>query len=131
MSSRILLLALTGMMMASGCIVATRSGPPPGDPTSVGTEPGGESYPRYVEGTVTDARTKLPLARASIDITAPSTGKLEATVSTDADGNYRTKELPLGEFNIRVRREGYETVTRLTNITDSPARLDVAMTPKR
>jgi hypothetical protein len=124
---------LLTLALVPSCLVATTPGGPRNPPPTIGTNPPppGPTQPRYIEGTVTDSVTQAPIGRAAIDITAPSTGKVEFTTTTDGAGNYRTGELPPGQFNIRIRREGYQVLTRMANVTNGPARLDVALIPGR
>lgn len=124
-------LCLVTSLFAASCLVTTGRQPSTTTPPVATNQPEDPIQPRYVEGAITDAVTRLPVARAAIDITAPSTGKVEFTTTTDAAGNYRTGELPPGPFNIRVRREGYQPLTRAANVTNGPARLDVALVPSR
>jgi hypothetical protein len=132
------ILSVLIVMLLSSCLVttSTRGGsrppppnepaPPPGRPQPPPPAPA----PRYLEGTVTDATSGKPVGRAAVDVTSPMI-KGEMTTQTDENGYYRTKELPPGEFALRCRREGYEAINRTGNITNGPARLDFALTPKR
>ncbi len=126
-----LLLPLSLALPSAACLVTTRNGPstPPPVGTTDGRTP--DSEPRYLWGTITDSATGKPLPRAAIDITAESTGRVVFTSTTDGNGNYRTGELPSGRFNIRIRREGYQAITRMANVTAGPAQLDIAMIPGR
>ena len=56
-------------------------------------------------GRVVDAYTGLPLPGATILI--PETNPLQGTI-TDADGNFRMDNLPLGRININVSMMGYQ-----------------------
>lgn len=92
-------------------------GPPPG--------PRPERH-IFLEGRVTNAATGEPIGRASIDYTGPAIG----TATSDADGYFKTPELPPGEYNVRVRREHFETMIKAAHVIDGPQRVDIAMKAK-
>jgi protocatechuate 3,4-dioxygenase beta subunit len=143
MQKTLLALLTTSLIgcMASGT-VRTRSEPPPPPPRdSVRVvepphrdepppPPHREREPRVIEGRVLDADTHEPISRAAIDITSPSFAG-QRTVNTDADGRYRTEEIPRGEFGLRCRREGYEVFERKAVMGDGIARIDFELRRKR
>jgi hypothetical protein len=57
-----------------------------------------------IRGQVVDARSGLPLARATLHLSAD--GPI-ASVSTDADGRYEARGLKPGEYRLFVRAPGY------------------------
>jgi hypothetical protein len=126
------ILAILTFSLLGACVASVRSGPgapPPGPPPPPRHHERERNEPRIIEGTIRDAATRQPIDRASVDITA--TGTREMTVQTGPDGRYRTQELPRGEFVIRCRREGYDTVIRKAEMSDGIARVDIELTPKR
>ena len=60
------------------------------------------------EGTVTDARTGQPIARASVTFTNQQTG-VAVTKLTDSRGRFYQGLLPPGAYTIRASMAGYET----------------------
>ena len=121
----LLVLALTG---TSGCLVSSGASQPRRGTVRDSPEP--TAQPRYLEGVMIDAVTRQPLHRGAVDVTSPLI-KGEMTVNTDEQGRFRTEELPPGEFKIRCRRNGYESINQGASITDGPARFDCEMQPKR
>lgn len=128
--------------MASGT-VRTSEAPPPrrepvrvvepphrDEPVRVVEPPHREREPRVIEGRVLDADTHEPISRAAIDITSSAFAG-QRTVNTDADGRYRTEEIPRGEFGLRCRREGYEVFERKAVMGDGIARIDFELRRKR
>jgi hypothetical protein len=61
-----------------------------------------------IKGTVIDKQSELPLIGATITIVGsdPLIG-----TSTDLDGNYIIKDLPIGRYDLRVSSLGYEGIT--------------------
>jgi beta-lactamase regulating signal transducer with metallopeptidase domain len=57
-----------------------------------------------IRGQVVDARSGLPLARATLDLSAD--GPI-ASVATDADGRYEARGLKPGEYRLFVRAPGF------------------------
>ena len=53
------------------------------------------------------------------------------TVNTGPDGRFRTQEIPNGEFGLRCRRDGYESINRKAVMSDGIAHVDCELTPKR
>jgi hypothetical protein len=115
-------------LFAAGCLVSASTGPgrtsggPPPPPPS-----GGEG-PRIITGMVTDAETGKPLPKAAIDINSPALPD-KMTVQTDDSGHYTTAPIPVGEFNVRCRRSGYDVVIRSVRVDRGTAVLDCALPP--
>jgi len=66
-----------------------------------------------VAGRVTDARSSLGLAGATVEIARP---RLAAT--TDADGRYRITSVPVGEHVVRARRLGYTAAQQSVSVAE-------------
>jgi hypothetical protein len=145
MQKTLLALLTTSLIgcMASGT-VTTRNPPPPrerepvrvvepphrDEPVRVVDPPHREHEPRIIQGRVIDAETHEGIGRAAIDITSPSFAG-QRTVNTDADGRYRTEEIPRGEFGLRCRREGYEVFERKAVMNEGTAHIDFELRRKR
>lgn len=66
-----------------------------------------------IEGTVTDVRTRQPMAGASVFIQGTSIG-----TQTNDRGRYVLVNVPSGRQEVRVRRIGYQNVLRATTVED-------------
>ncbi len=62
-------------------------------------------------GTVRDAATKAPVADAVVSVTSPSL-QGEQTVLTDASGQYRVPNLPVGVYTLRLDKDAYRPFAR-------------------
>lgn len=139
---RTLLLAFIAVPLLGACVATVRPGPssgPPPPPPERRHRPDRDhdhdrdrrpDGPRFIEGTVRDAVTGRPIDRAGVDITGAGI-QGEMTVQTGPDGRFRTGEIPRGEFAIRCRREGYESINRVARMSDGVAHVDCELTPKR
>ena len=58
-----------------------------------------------IKGSVVDSKTQQPLSHASVLVVGTV-----ITTTTDADGHYSLKNLPLGKVKIEVRSAGYRTL---------------------
>ena len=58
-----------------------------------------------ISGKITSSKSKLPINGASVSI-----NDLKLTVLTDADGNYKFKNLPNGNFLMEARAVGYKSI---------------------
>lgn len=58
-----------------------------------------------IKGTVVDSKTQQPLSHASVLVVGTV-----ITTTTDADGHYSLKNLPVGKVKIEVRSAGYRTL---------------------
>ena len=123
---RDVLLALIAVPLMCACAATAESGPSRPAPMREGREP----EPRILEGTVRDAVTGQPIARASVAIIRAG-AQGEVTVGTGPDGRYRTGEMPRGEFDLRVRHEGYLSFHRAATMADGIAHIDVELIPSR
>ncbi len=64
-----------------------------------------------ITGTVTDARTKMPMPEAVVTLKSDSfTGEKYAL--TDSAGTYYMSNLPAGTYNISFEMEGYRKFSR-------------------
>lgn len=79
-----------------------------------------------IRGTVVDAETKAPLVGVSIHIPAAGTGAI-----TDAAGDYRARNLPVGTYTVSFRSVGYRPVTRTDVVVRSGRNTEInaEMTP--
>ncbi len=68
-----------------------------------------QSFRGGIVGTVTD-QTGAAIPAAQVTITNPQTG-LTRTVTADAEGNYAVPELPIGNYVVSVKKEGFATAT--------------------
>ncbi len=99
-----------------------------------------------VSGSVIDATTAAPLARATITLTTAdgfallvdprtqSPSALARTVTTSANGTYRFADLPIGAYRLRIQRVGYEPATievRLGDSGTSPVSVGLVVLPVR
>jgi choice-of-anchor B domain-containing protein len=80
----------------------------------------------YLEGTITDASSDLPLAGATVKIAGNNT----STRQTPADGTYRTGQATPGLVQVEISKFGYEPLTLSANLTTGEvALLNAALTP--
>ena len=70
------------------------------------------SAQKLLSGTITSAKTGLPIYAASVNI-----NDLKLTVITDTAGNYNFKNLPNGNFLVEARSVGYKSATHNINFT--------------
>nr|WP_223646548.1 von Willebrand factor type A domain-containing protein [Corallococcus sp. EGB] len=71
----------------------------------------GAAATSVIIGTVIDTETKKPLADVVVTATSPSLVG-EQTVVTDANGNFRIPQLPVGTYTVRFERESYKPFAR-------------------
>ena len=64
-------------------------------------------FPGRITGTIRDSQGAA-VAGANVKLTNPATGQ-ERTLVSDAEGNFNFPELPLGKFELRVSKEGFQT----------------------
>ena len=62
-----------------------------------------------IQGTVTDPNGAVVPA-AEVTITSPDTG-LTRTTQTDDEGSYLVSELPIGVYQVAVKKTGFSDVT--------------------
>mgnify|MGYP000864619763 CR=1 FL=1 len=68
-----------------------------------------------IAGNVTDAATKKPVS--DVTITAIHTvTKVEHTISTDINGNFKITQLPIGTYKFKFEKDSYKPLEK-TNIT--------------
>ncbi len=58
-----------------------------------------------ISGTIVDSQTNLPIAGASIAVVGTNRGAV-----TDSSGNFLIKEIPPGNYTLRITGVGYQTV---------------------
>jgi hypothetical protein len=113
----------------SACIATVRGGavwdespsrpPPPPQP-----------HGGVIEGVITDAATHQPINEASIDIQSPPAVP-KFTIQVGTDGHFATDPLPPGQFHLRVRRKGYETMQREVSVRAGQNHVEVGMRSTR
>ncbi len=130
------LFAVLAASLFSGCVATAttepRRPPPPREEVRVVEPPPREHHrePRVIEGVVLDADTHQPLARSAIDITAAGLPG-EMTLENGADGRFRTGEIPSGDFKIRCRHEGYESINRNATMGEGTGHINFEMRRRR
>lgn len=71
-----------------------------------------------VQGQVTDAVTKKPIAGVTVSMTVNKSGT-EKEVLTDSDGNFKLSKLPGGDVSLVFEKKGYKVQKRdLLNTKD-------------
>jgi uncharacterized protein YfaS (alpha-2-macroglobulin family) len=71
-----------------------------------------------VQGQVTDAVTKKPVAGVTVSMTVAKSGT-EKEVLTDSDGNFKISKLPGGDVSLVFEKKGYKVQKRdLLNTKD-------------
>lgn len=71
-----------------------------------------------VQGQVTDAVTKKPIAGVTVSMTVTKSGA-EKEVLTDSDGNFKISKLPGGDVSLVFEKKGYKVQKRdLLNTKD-------------
>ncbi|MBA3915721.1 MAG: TonB-dependent receptor, partial [Acidobacteriales bacterium] len=88
-----------------------------------------QSFRGGIVGIVTDP-TGATIADAQVKVTSSGTG-LNRTVQSDAEGNFRFSELPVGSYDITVTKSGFNTqTTKGVMVTvSSDTRTDVRLAP--
>ena len=76
----------------------------------VGTDPGEGS----VFGQVIDAETNEPIQSAAMDM---NRGLIRGAL-TSRDGNAEVTNVPVGEWEVRVSKDGYETATQMVTVAE-------------
>ncbi len=64
-----------------------------------------------ITGTVTDARTKMPIPEAVVTLKSSSINGEKYTL-TDSTGSYRINNLPAGIYHISFEMEGYRKFSK-------------------
>src|SRR2546427_4362520 len=62
-----------------------------------------------IQGTVTDPNRAV-IPGADVTITSPDTG-LTRTTQTDSEGSYLVSELPIGTYQVTVKKAGFHDLT--------------------
>ncbi|WP_239468736.1 TonB-dependent receptor [Sphingobacterium multivorum] len=77
-----------------------------------------------ISGKVTDAKTNLPIAGATISLQ-----QLRSSTASDQQGHYSFKSLPSsGRYLVEVRFLGYQSVVKTVDLTSENLSLDFALT---
>jgi hypothetical protein len=124
---RSLLIAI--LISASACVVKTA----PGATTTTAPPPAREGAPQpagaVLTGQLTDAKTHQPV-KGAVDVVNNATHE-KFTVETGPDGRYTTQRVPAGDFAVRARAGGYESLNQAVNVGNTEARLDFNLVPNR
>jgi hypothetical protein len=84
-------------------------------PLSLLTKANGDSGNRKTEpvlqGNVADAATKKPVQGVTVSIST-SKGQEKKEFTTDASGNFKVPQMPVGEVIIVLEKKGYKTTRR-------------------
>lgn len=64
-----------------------------------------------LQGCVADAATKKPVQGVTVSISTPK-GQEKKEFTTDASGNFKVPQLPVGEVIIVLEKKGYKTTRR-------------------
>lgn len=75
-----------------------------------GAKDEGKTEP-VLQGIVSDATTKKPVQGVTISITNPK-GQDRKEFTTDAAGNFKVPQMPMGEIVIVLEKKGYKTTRR-------------------
>ena len=79
-----------------------------------------------LSGTLRDALTQAPVAGVSIT-THPATTAL----LTDANGQFRLDSLTVGDYQVRIRKLGYQTDSVVVAVTEQKStRIELLLTPQ-
>lgn len=73
--------------------------------------PGGPSITGKITGTVLDTSSNVPVEFATVVLKDAKTGKEVNGTLTDADGNFKLTEIPIGTYTLVLSFIGYETKT--------------------
>ncbi|WP_312363003.1 carboxypeptidase-like regulatory domain-containing protein, partial [Sphingobacterium sp.] len=77
-----------------------------------------------ISGKVTDAKTNLPIAGATISLQ-----QLRSSTASDQQGHYSFKSLPAsGRYLVEVRFLGYQSVVKAVDLTSENLSLDFSLT---
>lgn len=68
-----------------------------------------QTFRGRIFGTVSDTRGEV-IAGADVRVTSNATG-IERSTKTDDAGNYSFPELPIGEYQVRIKHPGFQTVS--------------------
>ena len=83
--------------------------------------PAAKKGPGSVTGKITDSLTKGPLEYATIAITANTNGGTTTSVITNASGNFRFDNMPIGDYQVAISYIGYP-VKKLNMISISTSK---------
>jgi hypothetical protein len=118
-----------------------------GGTAGLGAQQAGAGATGTISGSVIDAMSSAPIARASVTLTPgeglgvlsnarlqPSSVLLAHTVTTSPAGTYRFTDLPIGVYQLYVQRIGYAPATlevRLGDTGTSPLSIGLVVVPVR
>ncbi|TBL77282.1 S-layer homology domain-containing protein [Paenibacillus thalictri] len=64
-------------------------------------------YKIVVQGQITDAAAKTPIAGAKVTLIDPASGTSVADTTTDANGNYRFDDVTVNRYDLSATKDGY------------------------
>jgi len=79
-----------------------------------------------VSGNVVDATTKKPLAEVTVTA-INTTSKKEHTITTDANGDFKIAQLPIGTYKFKFQKDNYKASEK-TNVNvkqETPTKLNI------
>jgi hypothetical protein len=68
-------------------------------------------------GKVSNMGTYKPLSDVTVEV-ASTDKDFKKVVNTDANGRFVFEELPQGNYQVTIRRRGYETVSRVQSVSE-------------
>lgn len=75
-----------------------------------------------IRGRITDAETNGPLVGAAVTLAGTTMG-----ASTDVNGEYAIKNIPTGQYRLRIAYVGYITVERPVTVGEEPVTVSLAL----
>ena len=83
--------------------------------------------PGRLYGTITNATTKEPLLNAEIEITGAGIPKAHS----NEQGKYRTHNVAIGIYEIKISKQGFQTITQQKEIVDDgDTQMNVELVPE-
>ena len=91
----------------------------------------GKSEPYLLEGQVTDAVSKKPIAGVVVSLTG-SCAQASSAVTTDAEGFFHFSQVPTCQINIQFDKKGYQPVKKAGVVVKekSTTKLNIQFSPK-
>jgi outer membrane receptor protein involved in Fe transport len=113
--------AALGLLLATGSLSA--QGPGPGGPGGPGGPP--PAGPGEVKGTIVDAKSAAPVARASVTVRNKATSALVTGAIANANGAFRVQGLRPGAYTVRFTFLGFAPKTQEISVTPAAPIVDV------
>ena len=115
------LAAALGLLLATGSLSA--QGPGPGGPGGQGGPP--PAGPGEVKGTIVDAKSAAPVARASVTVRNKATSAIVTGAIANANGAFRVQGLRPGAYTVRFTFLGFAPKTQEVSVTPAAPVVDV------